>query len=392
MNYDWNAEPMVPADIARALYAERHAAATDVIDTVSRDLPVFADLLVGELSELAAAAIKVMINGFLMSACGPRPGGPSFDHAAVEQAAFDLGRFEAQSGRSIDALNAAFRLGARIAWRHWSATAQAHGMGTADISRFAELNFVYIDNLAAASVSGHADEMTAAGQQRQRRREQLAEQLLSGAPRDEIPATALIAAWQPPESMLAIVLPRAETRNAVPLLDHRTLHAGGDLMPGGPQPDLTILLAPTTAELSRAVLLRRLAAVPAAVGPEQPWLEVRYSAVLAARAWTCCPHGAGPIDTEESLSALVIHADPPTRARQRTAALAVFDHLRPDTRARYEETLRAWLLHQGRREDVARSLVLHPQTVRYRMDRIRELLGEDLNDPDRVLDLVIALA
>jgi DNA-binding PucR family transcriptional regulator len=37
-------------------------------------------------------------------------------------------------------------------------------------------------------------------------------------------------------------------------------------------------------------------------------------------------------------------------------------------------------------------LVLHPQTVRYRMDRIREILGAGLSDPNRVLDFVIALA
>ncbi|WP_433561205.1 helix-turn-helix domain-containing protein [Nocardia sp. CA-151230] len=393
MNYDGGeGEPFVSADIAHALYAQRGAAAADIIEIVPQQLPVFADLLVGELSDLATAAIKTMLAGFLLAACGPRPGGPTFDQAAVEKAAFELGRFEAQSGRSIDALNAAFRLGARIAWRHWSSTAQTHGMDTSGMARFAELNFDYIDNLAAASVSGHADELAAAGQQRQRRREQLAEQLLLGAASDEVLTTARLAGWQAPEAMIAIVLPRNEIRNAIPLLDHRTLHAGADLLPEPPQPDLAVLLAPATIEMPRGVLLRRLAGIQAAVGPEQPWLEVRHSATLAARAWACCPRGNGPIDTEKSLAALVIHADPQTRARQRTAALTVFDHLRPDTRARYEETLRAWLLHQGRREDVARHLVLHPQTVRYRMDRIRELLGEDLNDPGRVLDLIIALA
>ena len=33
------------------------------------------------------------------------------------------------------------------------------------------------------------------------------------------------------------------------------------------------------------------------------------------------------------------------------------------------ETLRAWLLHQGRREAVAGALFVHPQTVRYRLNR-----------------------
>jgi sugar diacid utilization regulator len=124
--------------------------------------------------------------------------------------------------------------------------------------------------------------------------------------------------------------------------------------------------------MARAALIRRLVGVQAAIGPEQPWLGVNYSAALAARAWECLKPESWPVDTEQSLAALVIHADQQTRDLQRARALAPFVHLRADTRARYEETLRAWLLHQGRRADVARHLVLHPQTVRYRMDRIRE--------------------
>ncbi|WP_063038617.1 PucR family transcriptional regulator [Nocardia pseudovaccinii] len=392
MNPEWHREPLVPTDIADALHAELRATAEDILETVPRQLPVFADLIAGDLGEQAAAAIKTMLAGFLVVACGPRPGRRAVDLAAVQQAAYELGRFEAQSGRSIDAMNAAFRLGARIGWRHWSATSQAHGMSTSDIARLAELNFDYIDNLADASVSGHADELASAGQRRQRLREQLAEQLLLGAASEEVLATALLAGWQAPDSMVAVVLPRADARNAIPLLDHRTLQAGEDLLSGSPRSGLAVLLVPVTAAVPRGDLIRRLADIHAAVGPEQPWLDVQYSATLAARAWGCCERGSSPIDTENVLAALVIHADPRTRERQRAAALEPFAHLRPDTRARYEETLHAWLLHQGRREDVARYLVLHPQTVRYRMDRIREILGEDLTDPQRVLDLTIALA
>jgi hypothetical protein len=49
------------------------------------------------------------------------------------------------------------------------------------------------------------------------------------------------------------------------------------------------------------------------------------------------------------------------------------------------------LLHQGRREDVARSLFVHPQTVRYRMGQLREAFGDALEDPEAVLALVVAL-
>jgi DNA-binding PucR family transcriptional regulator len=52
--------------------------------------------------------------------------------------------------------------------------------------------------------------------------------------------------------------------------------------------------------------------------------------------------------------------------------------------------LRAWLLHQGRRDAVAAALFVHPQTVRYRMSQLRELFP-DLASPHRVLELTLAV-
>ena len=53
--------------------------------------------------------------------------------------------------------------------------------------------------------------------------------------------------------------------------------------------------------------------------------------------------------------------------------------------------MRAWLLHQGRRDDIAAALFVHPQTVRYRMTQLREHFGDRLEDPQTVLALTIAL-
>jgi DNA-binding PucR family transcriptional regulator len=61
------------------------------------------------------------------------------------------------------------------------------------------------------------------------------------------------------------------------------------------------------------------------------------------------------------------------------------------SREKLTETLRAWLLHQGRRDDVAAALFVHPQTVRYRVGQLRELYGERLSDPEFVRDAVVAL-
>jgi DNA-binding PucR family transcriptional regulator len=66
--------------------------------------------------------------------------------------------------------------------------------------------------------------------------------------------------------------------------------------------------------------------------------------------------------------------------------------VRPAVAGRLAETLRSWLLHQGRREDVAGDLHVHPQTVRYRMSQLRELFGERLTNGDAALELIVALS
>jgi DNA-binding PucR family transcriptional regulator len=61
------------------------------------------------------------------------------------------------------------------------------------------------------------------------------------------------------------------------------------------------------------------------------------------------------------------------------------------SRDRLRATLDAWLRHRGRTETVARALHVHPQTVRYRLARLRELFGARLDDPDGRFELELAL-
>ncbi|MGB0101108.1 MAG: helix-turn-helix domain-containing protein, partial [Nocardioides sp.] len=110
-----------------------------------------------------------------------------------------------------------------------------------------------------------------------------------------------------------------------------------------------------------------------------------YDRTLRARA-------AGlDTDTEAHLVALVLGADASARTDLRAQLLAPLAELRPSTADKLADTLRAWLLHQGRREEVANALFVHPQTVRYRMGQLRELYGDRLDDPETVLALTVAL-
>ena len=166
------------------------------------------------------------------------------------------------------------------------------------------------------------------------------------------------------------------------------------LVPGLEEcPDLSVLLVPSTSGRSRATLLRRLHGRQAVVGPSRPWLRAQESYLRALRTvelGLSAPDSA-PLDTESHLPQIVLRADAVALEDLRRQVLAPLEDVKPASREKLEETLRAWLLHQGRRDAVAENLFVHPQTVRYRMQQLRELYGDRLEDPDWVLALTLAL-
>ena len=136
--------------------------------------------------------------------------------------------------------------------------------------------------------------------------------------------------------------------------------------------------------------MRTLEGRSAVAGPSRPWTEARTSYTRALRALPL-RSGQASLDTEQHLAALVLGADPEALADLRAQALAPLADLKPAAVDKLTSTLRAWLLHQGRRDEAAAALFVHPQTVRYRMGQLRELYGERLDDPATVLALTLSL-
>jgi hypothetical protein len=371
---------LAPA-VAEALRAQLPSVAQHTVGAVTAEVPEYADAFAGEMGATIESAVQMALGGFLRLASQP---GDSTPLGPARDGAYALGRGEARGGRTADALLAAYRVGARVAWREMSATAVERGLPAATVAQFAELVFAYIDELSAASVAGHADEVATSGRVRQQYRERLGQALLSGTALPTLQAMAARADWDPPPALTAVLLPAARTRDTVPMLDARTLSVPGDLIG---LDDVDVLLSPDP----RDGLLRRLRDRPCVVGPPRPWSQAASSYARAARLLHLLA-GSTPVDTEAHLAALVLTADEEALDDLRTQALAPLADLRPDTAMRLAETLRSWLLHQGRRDDVAADLHVHAQTVRYRMTQIRELYGERLADPDEVLRLVLALA
>jgi hypothetical protein len=293
----------------------------------------------------------------------------------------------------VDALLSAYRVGARAAWRELSATAVDGGVPAATIARFAELVFAFIDELSAASVSGHADELATSGRVRQRYLDRLGRSLLAGESTEIQLAHAERAYWRPPTTLTAVLLPLAATRGLVSRFSPSTLQLGEDLPGIDPSEPVVVLLVPDMDGPNRTQLLRLLRGRRAIVGPAREWTQAQFSYLRVLRARDMASaDDADVFDTDAHLTALVLGADREAAADLRRQVLEPLSGLRRNTADRLAETLRSWLLHQGQRDAVAADLFVHAQTVRYRMQQLRQLYGDRLDDPQTILQLTVALA
>lgn len=359
----------------------------EVVAAVVAEVPSYRRAFSGPMGETIQGAVELALEGFLDRLSPHAPGeAPKAD--AMRQGSYDLGRGEARSGRTTDALLSAYRVGAKVAWLGLSGAAVAAGLSADQMAAFADGVFAYIDELSALSVAGHNDELETTGRVQERLRERLARLLLTNAPADAITTAARRAEWPEPSKLTALVIAPAEVRACLTALGRssgRTLVVTEDL--AGLPDNFVVLLVP---DADRGQMRRSLAGLPVSLGPARPWLQVPESFRIALRAKDLGDAGAF-IDADDHLAALLLSSDPSLRTDLRARALAPFDGLRPQSREKLEETLRAWLLCQGRRDDVAAMLFVHPQTVRYRMTQVRDLFGERLNDPSAILELVLAL-
>lgn len=389
------AELALDATTARVLRTHLPGVAETVVAAIIDEVPPYSQPFQGRMGRVIEQAVHTSLDSFLDAATrtSPLDDGDGTAIGVGLQAAEELGRGEARAGRPVDALLSAYRVGARVSWREISRAAVAQGVDSATLGRLAEVVFTYIDELSAASVAGHNAETQSSERARMVHLDRLTRALLAGVSEPELADAAETARWTPPRTLTAVLVRADRLLNTAAMLDPRTLTLAEDLPSGigAPAEDVALLLVPDAGGAARATLLTVLSGREAVVGPARPWQRARRSYARALRGWAL-PRTEDVVDTERHLPQIVLGADRTAVADLRQAALAPFDDLPEATAERLAETLRAWLLLQGRRELVAETLHVHPQTVRYRMSQIRELFGERLQDPDEVLALLIALS
>jgi hypothetical protein len=373
----------LPPEVADLLGPQLPGLADEIVEALVGSVPAYARPMRGEFGRGIHRGVEEALRRFL-ALVGEGGGGGERERGDVYRA---LGRGELRAGRGLDALQSAYRIGARVAWRRLAATGTEAGMDPATLHLLAESIFAYIDELAAESVEGYAQaQAEQAGEQERRRRRVLAALTAEVVDPAAVREAAREAGWALPASTAAIVATGASPGRLIARL--------GDDVLAVSDGDVTVALWPDPEGPARAALARRALAASAAVGWPAPVLEVGRSLSVArdclalGEAGTL---GAGPWFADEHLRALALHDDDGIVERLAARRLAPLAELTPKARSRLERTLLEWLRAQGHRPTVARELGVHPQTVRYRTVQLRELLGDQLDDPDARFELELAL-
>src|SRR5690349_4028335 len=245
----------LPPDILSRLKGALPGVASHAVEAIIEEVPSYAsarEYLVGNIE----AAVQVALGTFLSIAA--RSSDPSTPLGPALVASYDLGRGEARSGRSMDALLSAYRIGARVSWRGLSEESVRAGMSAELLARFAELVFAYIDELSAASVAGHADELATAERVQQRQLERLALEMLRGASDELVSRRAERAGWDLPKSVTVLLAPDAELHHTRSLVDGRSLVLTEDVPGVDARDDVAALIVPRLTPTARRRLVRAL--------------------------------------------------------------------------------------------------------------------------------------
>jgi hypothetical protein len=375
----------LPPDVADLIEPELGAVTEEILASIAREVPEYARPLEGSFGRGVRTGVGEALSQFVALVRDPGAG-----REPGREVYLGLGRGELRQGRTLDSLQAAYRVGARVAWRHLSATAREAGIDPEALSLLAEAIFAYIDELSADSVEGYALAQSEREDVRRRRRRDLAALLTDepAATAADARAAAQAAGWDLPRRAAAAACAEEDLGGLARRLPADCLAVTLS--------ELGCVVIPDPDGPGRAAAIERAAAGSAlAVGPPAPPAELATSWSLARATLRASAAGAlggeGALFADEHLAALMLFEGRALAIRMAARRLGPLAALTEKAAGRMRETALAYIDHRGNAVAMAAALHLHPQTVRYRVKRLRELLGPQLDDPGARFELEVAL-
>jgi PucR C-terminal helix-turn-helix domain len=399
-----------------------HVLGSDTEAGPAADLALLASVLAGRRDELAEAMTDQIMSQapvheahpareVLLRTCRAHldallrlPHLPPHQRAeAARGVAADHGRTGAGQALPLAPLLDRYRVGLRVLWE--AVLRAGHGEDRLDRDRLARaasgvwsLHDIWVQGMTDAYQKA-AHEKTLA---RERERSDLVGAVLDGHIHDGQDlwdtVEALRLPYDGPYVAVAAEVLQADEQEQIRVVENRLSRAG---VPSAwrIRPEGHAAVAGVAA-VRGASRLETLTEVLSAAWPHRAGISPRFQAMGGARralrfatlAMAGAPPGSAGVTVFDRAPVAVLAASAPDVMLEVSGVvLGSLNRLPDEERAVLVGTLRTWLASGGSVDTAAKNLFCHPNTVRYRLNRVAEHTGRSLTDPQAVTELTLAL-
>jgi hypothetical protein len=381
-------EVVLPKRLADVFRPELPSLAEEIVAEIRATIPSYAKPLDSPYGRSVKSGVQHAIALFVTQISDPDA--PVQESRDVHHR---LGQQEMREGRSLDALQAAYRVGARVAWRRIMRVGKRNGLSSTVMSHLADALFAFMDQLASVALDGYLEAKACSAGALETWRRRLLRLIVETppVPTRAIAELAQLTGWPVPEVAVPVALqplPGSGHNQRRPVLDPDVL---GEL--DGIDPHLLIPGEPDPARV--AAIQAAFPESRLAIGPAVPLDQIadalrwaRRALALAEREIIRCGQ---VIYCADHLAAVLLHSDRNLLAHLEDRLFRPLRDLTPRQRERILDTLRAWLEMQGNVPGMAELLGVHPQTVRYRMRQLESTFADRLQDPKLRFEMELVL-
>src|SRR5919197_1689080 len=143
---------VLPRRLASIFRPELASLAGEIVDEIRAAIPSYAGPREGPYGQAIRAGVQHATALFVEQIADPEV---SVQHCYEVHR--KLGQNEMREGRSLDALQAAYRIGARVAWRRIMRVGKRNGLSSTVMSQLADAIFSFMDRLASAALDGYLE-------------------------------------------------------------------------------------------------------------------------------------------------------------------------------------------------------------------------------------------
>ena len=379
-----SSSPLLPPVLAELFEPELSSLVAEVVAEIQSTIPAYEGGAYAQYRLAIRTGTEQAIRLFVARIADPTVSG-----LRAYEVHYQLGQYERQEGRSLDDLQAAYRVGARVGWRRVTRIGYHNRLPSLLMSQLADTMLAFVDELAVAAQDGYRSAIAVETGPSSTPRTRLAGLILARPAMSEvdIAEAAELAGWIIPDRLTPIVLRQTQSALSASLPDDVLVNSTGNR--------IRLLVPGDVDEALIGTFSKEATAGRVAVGSTGPLAQAAESARLAGLLLDLAERGRLTRHTvlrvDDHIASLLLNADPELAERARQWIWESMRQLTTRKQLNLLRTLRSWLDNRGSVPAMAEELGLHRQTVRYRIRLLEEAFGDHLRDPaDRlILELVL---